>query len=90
MEIKTNFLAEDWLEILQKEVKPNFPDIEFSTWTPDKAMPGVVYSPKILIIMSGKTNFVYSLKGANTTPKVVTESLRRYVFKITKKVMIER
>jgi hypothetical protein len=90
MEIKTNFLAEEWLEVLEKKVKPSFPGVEFTTYTPEKRIEGEIKSPKIIINISDKAAFVYNLQGRQTNPRIVIDSLRRYVYLTTKKVMNEK
>jgi hypothetical protein len=90
MEIKTNFLAEDWLEVLEKQVKPIFPEMDFVVYQPEAKVEGAINSPKISIVFSEKTAFLYKLRGAEVDDRTVIDSLKRYVFKVTKKKMTEK
>jgi hypothetical protein len=92
MEVETNFLAEEWLELLQKEVKPAFSAIDFVSYIPPspETQPWKKMSPRVLVIIPEKSLFIYNLKGVAVTKRAVINSLKRYVFQITQKHMTEK
>lgn len=92
MDIKTDFLAEEWFDLLKTKVEPVFTGTEFYTYTPP---PGkglrrfARNSPKIGVIVDDKEVFKNRLKGY---PVVVDKlsveaSLQRHVWSTFKKVM---
>ena len=92
MEVETDFLAEEWYDLLKKEVEPDFPGTEFYIYKPSKsrfALPWAQYADKIGVRIDDKEVFKNRLKGYPivVNKSSVEDSLAGYVWKKTKKVM---